>query len=227
MIQFLLFSFSLISGYVQIILWDRQTSSAQQKQDFHNSHLKGILPNVFYLCQWFSVCVGQVLCWKTVHLGGKRCLMHGWAMEYLRGLCQTWQKVKSNDTLQLLRNKLLAIICSDHLLYAWVFSKAMSQTRCAPLPHVRALPVSQPPSPGFTFCSFLQYLLAVQPAPEKVVHGDCDLHHALLPQFEKSWANFHLCGHVHFRPFQMPLNSSLEGTVSSFCLTGSSGFKLK
>lgn len=180
---------------------------------------------MFCLCQWFSVCVGQVLCWKTAHLGGKRCLMHGWAIEHMRGLCQTWWKVKSKDTLQLLRNKLLAINYCDHLLCAMVFAKATSQTHCAPLPHARALPVSQPPSPGSAFCSFIQHHLAVQHLRRWSMMVVISTH-AFLSWFEKSWAHC-LCGHVHFRPFQVTLNSSLEGTVSSFCLAGSSGFKLK
>lgn len=48
----------------------------------------------------------------------------------------------------------------------------------------RALPVSQPPSPDFIFCSFLRYLLAVQHQWGMIVISTC----ALLPPFEKWWA---------------------------------------
>lgn len=95
---------------------------------------------------------------------------------------------KKQRYLQLLRNELLAINYCDHLLYARVFAEAMSQTCCTPFPHVRALPVSQPSSPGFTFCSFLQYLLAVQHLRGWAMMVVISTH-ALLPQFEKSWDN--------------------------------------
>lgn len=71
------------------------------------------------------------------------------------------------------------------LLPKW---QAMRQNCCAPLPHVGALPVPRPLSPGFSFCSSLQYLPAVHHLRGWSVMVVISTH-ALLPQSGESQAN--------------------------------------
>lgn len=89
----------------RIVSWSEHSKS----KNFYHSHLKGIFTSNVLPEPLFSVWVGQVLPWNTVHLGGKKRLMCGWARDHLWRLYQTWQKVKSKSVLRLLQNKLLAI----------------------------------------------------------------------------------------------------------------------
>lgn len=156
---------------------------------------------------WFSIHFGQVLCWKTGHL------------EKMLGESKSREASTVAE-----KHELLAINYCGHILHAREFSEAMCEPCYVPLPHVRVSLVSQPLSPGSTFCSFVPCLPS-SAVCGKVTRDGCDLQPWSSSSVFKIQGCFIFVNiYVHFK---MPLNSSLGGTAPSFCLTGTHGFKLK